>query len=35
MNFIQDLKAALRTAVREYRRLRWVRQRAKQVLLPF
>jgi hypothetical protein len=31
----RDLLAAIRTAVREYKRLRWVRQRVRQITLPF
>lgn len=30
-----DLRAALRAAVREYRRLRWRRQRVRNVETPF
>lgn len=32
---LQDILIALRAAVREYRRLRWRKQRIKQISLPF
>lgn len=35
MTILHDIQAALRTALREYRRLRWIRHNAKQAILPF
>jgi hypothetical protein len=35
MTVIYDLIAAAKEGLREYRRLRWKRQRARQTLLPF
>jgi hypothetical protein len=32
---IHDLIAAIREGLREYKRLRWKKQRARQVVLPF
>jgi len=35
MTVLQDLIAALHAGWREFRRRRWVRQRARQIILPF
>jgi hypothetical protein len=35
LNVIHDLISAVKEGLREYRRLRWRRLRAKQTLLPF